>query len=616
MSKFPTFKNTQREIQLYSQRILIAVAAILVVSLVLIARITYLQVFQRDMYKTLSNQNQLALLPLEPNRGLIYDRNGVLLAENIPVFSLELIPDKVKKIDHTIEELKQLITLNSEEIEEFHKHLKQHRRFESIIIKQKLSKKEVAKFSINQYKYPGVSVQAHLLRNYPLGDIMAHVLGYVGRINSAEINKVDPANYSATNYIGKVGVEKYYENTLHGQVGMKKVETDVSGRTVRVLHRDPPTPGKNIYLSIDTGLQLVAKKAMGNNHGAIVALDPNNGEILALVSSPSYDPNKFVMGISTKELAMLQSSPSEPLYNRALRGQYPPASTIKPFLALEALETGATTIKRKLFDPGWFKLENNNHLYHDWRPKGHGELSLRKALIVSCDTYFYDLASRMGIKPIDTIMRKFGFGEPTGIDMGEELPGLVPTPKWKFKHKGHSWYVGDTINLGIGQGYMLVTPLQLAIATAAIGMHGQRYQPHLLIRSEDDKGNKTTKEPIPLAPVQVKNQYFWTFIIRAMEGVIKYGTGYQFGHDTPYRAAGKTGTAQVFSMKEDEEYISENIPKRLRDHSLFIAFAPAEKPEIAVAVIVENGHYAAAMTRDIIDYYILRGKDDGPPVST
>jgi len=600
-----TLKNLSHELRIFTQRVWVVAALVALLFLLLIFRLVFLQVSEHETYKTLSKQNHLSLIPIEPTRGLIYDRNGVLLAENMSVFNLELVPGKIKNIDETTGELGKIIDISEDELLEFKKQLKFHRRYESVIIKTKLTEEDVAKFSVHQHLFPDVSINARLIRHYPFGPAFSHVLGYVGRINQNELANADESNYIGTNYYGKVGIEKYYESDLHGKTGFKQVEMDAAGRIIRTIETTDPKSGNNLHLTIDSGLEIIAERALGTNSGAIVAIDPNNGEILALVSNPSYDTNLFVTGISNKQMKRLQDSPSQPLFNRAIRGQYPPASTIKPMTALAGLNSGVITTEEKYFDKGYYQLENSSHKFRDWNPTGRGWVNLKRSIIESCDTYFYQLAHKLGIKRIYKIMSSFGFGEPTGIDMGEELPGLLPTPKWKRANQDSAWYIGDTIITGIGQGSMLSTPLQLAAATAALAKKGERYQPHLLL-----KNNEIEQTVIPLNPIIIKDPAHWKTIIQAMQGVIQAprGTGFRFGKDAPYTAAAKTGTAQVFTIKQGERYIPTEIPKHLRDHSLFIGFAPVENPKIALAIIVENGHNSTGIAREIMDYYLLQSE--------
>ncbi len=594
-----------QERKLYQRRMVVALLLVILLALCLVARLAYLQLDKHHLYTTLSRENQLALEPVAPNRGLIYDRHGVLLAENQPIYNLELVPDKVPHLKKTLKQLSSLLTITPDDKKEFFKRLNHRRRFESIPIRMKLNPKEVAHFYVNQYRFPGVFIKAQLVRHYPLGKAMVSVLGYVGRINEKELDHVDRANYSATNYIGKVGIEKFMEDKLHGAVGYEQVETDANGRTVRVLKTTPPTPGSNLYLTIDSGLQIAAEKAMGKWRGSVVAIQPNSGQVLALVSNPTYDPNLFVTGISSKDYHLLANSPDQPLYNRAIRGQYPLASTIKPFLALEGLQSGTVTANETIFDPGFFRIPGNLHKYRCWKRQGHGQVDIHKAIVQSCDTYFYKLAYNMGIKPIDNIMHAFGFGKLTGVQMTEELPGLVATPEWKLRTKGDRWYTGDTVNASIGQGYMLATPLQLANATAILAERGKHYKPSLIDKIASPDGKVVRVKPVPEQRVNVAT-HFWTHVIRAMEDVVKSprGTAYRrFGHKTPYSVAAKTGTAQLFSVAQDATYDAADVSLRLRDNSVFIAFAPVDNPQIAVAVIVENNPEAAVVARRVMDYY-------------
>lgn len=557
-------------------------------------------------------KNWLDINPLEPTRGLIFDRNGVLLAENIPVFSLDIIPYKITNLPQTLAEIAKIISLSDTEIAQFHKELKQHRRFDEIPLKLRLTEDEVARFYENQYRFSGVLIKARLIRHYPFGGTLSHVLGYVGRINTEELDDIDPRNYSATNHIGKLAIEKYYEDELHGTVGYEQAENDASGQPVRILNQIKPLPGKNLYLTIDSHLQAAAEQALAGNRGAIVAIQPSTGQILALISEPTYDPNIFIEGISSQDFQNLQKSPDRPLYNRALRGLYPLASPIKPFIALEGLESGIVNTTYTISDPGWYQLPNSSHRFYDWKRHGHGRVNLEQAIISSCDTYFFDLGHKMGIKRINDILHRFGFGQLTGIDMGEELAGVVASPSWKRRTKGTSWYEGDTINSAIGQGFMQATPLQLANGIAAIANRGKRFIPHLLL-SEQEPGKKMEPQPpIPHNPVILENENSWTTVINAMQAVVTSpsGTAYRAGKDLSYTVAAKTGTAQVYSIKHrnknEEAEKQENLPENLRDHSLAIAFAPVDKPQIAIAVIVENNNKLAInVARKVLDYYFL-----------
>jgi penicillin-binding protein 2 len=613
-----TLTNPKQETRRFSQRIWLLGISIVTAMLILAVRLSYLQIYQHERYTTLAQKNQLAIASITPSRGLIYDRNGVLLAENIPVTSLELIPDKIEDMDQTIKDLKKIIDIDEDELEQFDKLLDQRRSFDSIPIKVKLSEEEEAAFYINQYRFPGVAVQAHLIRHYLFGEALSPVLGYVGRINQQELAQVAPSNYSPTDYVGKVGIEKYYESILHGTAGNEQVEIDASGRAVRTLKRVPAVAGQNLYLTIDSKLQQVAINALGENRGAIVAIQPSTGQVLALVSNPSYDSNLFVKGISTKDFNQLRESPSQPLYNRAIRGQYPPGSTVKPFIALQGLATGTVAPEDKIFDPGWFKLPNSSHLYRDMKKTGHGWVNVRDSIIQSCDTYFYNLAHEMGIKEIDTILAKFGFGSKTGIDMGEEFGGILPSPGWKKRYRGVSWYPGDTVITGIGQGFMLATPLQLAQAMATLAMQGKGYKPYLLWKSKPINADAIEHPSISQPPIELPAK-IWQLVLQSMVDVIEapQGTGrIRFGTNAGYTVGAKTGTAQVFSIKQGERVASQDsLPERLRDHSVFIAFAPADEPKIALAVLVENSALAPAVARKVLDYYLLNKDETNPTIT-
>ena len=444
MSKRLTLQNPHQEIQQFNRRMIIIVLLIGLLVVLLVGRLIYLQIMQHDVFSTLSRQNLLNVAPIDPNRGLIYDRNGVLLAENVPVYSLEISPDHVANLKQTIADIGQVIAISPTDIQEFYKEYKQMRHFSnSIPIKLQLTNDEVARFSVNQYRFPGVSIQAHLMRYYPYGAAMSQILGYVARINITELAQVDPTNYSGSNFIGKVGIEKYYETQLHGDVGIQQIETDAGGRVIRQMKSTPATPGNNLYLTIDSKLQLAAEQALGNQNGAIVAIDPRNGEILAMVSNPSFDPNPFVKGISNAAYQALQKDPNRPLYNRALRGVYPPGSTVKPYLALAGLESGVITPSFSIFCPGYFQLPGSSHIYHDWKKGGHGEVSVENGIFESCDVFFYTLSNRLGIGRIDNIFNRFGFGQNTQVDTATESPGLIPSPTWKKRVHDEIWYPGD-----------------------------------------------------------------------------------------------------------------------------------------------------------------------------
>lgn len=588
-------------------RLNLLAALIIILSLILILRLAYLQISEFKKYQTLSLKNQMNIIPIAPPRGVILDRNGVLLAENIPVYVLEIVPEHVKDMKKTIARLRELIpSISDDDVETFTRTRLQNRSFIPVPIKLKLTQEEVAVFAINQYRFPGVSIKARSMRHYPLGEMTAHVLGYVARINLQELKTVDPTNYRATNFIGKSGVEKYYEDELHGKVGYQIIETDVSGRTIRVVNKLNPHSGKKLYLSIDMRLQEAAYEALKGKRGAAVVIDSRNGEILAMVSSPSFDPNLFVSGVSKDDYKELSNAIQRPLFNRAVRGVYPPASTIKPFVGLAGLDKGFVSTHFEIYDPGKFRLPTSSHVYRDWKKTGHGVINFKRAITVSCDTYFYQLGNKMGIANIEDMLVQFGLGQLTQVDLNEEASGLVPSARWKKQVKGLPWYPGDSLISAIGQGFMLATPLQMTNAVAALSQHGRRYRPHLLIKtvnSDNDKGKAYV--PMEEYPVYLKNEDNWDVVIDAMHSVLtsNEGTGYRFGRNPPYPVAGKTGTAQVYSGKQYEKAKYEDIPEELRDNSLFIAFTPVEKPQIAIAVVVENDVLASSVARKVLDTY-------------
>lgn len=606
MSIHKSFKYDRFESQLHHFRLSLLVALLIILSLILILRLAYLQFSQYKRYATLSLKNQMSIIPIAPPRGVILDKNGVVLADNIPVYVLEIIPERVKNVAQTLQKLKQLLpSISDADIDNFNHARNQNHSYVPIPIKLKLSQEEVAIFASNQYQFPGVSIKARLMRYYPFAETTAHLLGYVGRINEQELQQVNASNYRATNFIGKSGIEKYYEDILHGQVGYQQVETDVSGRTLRILSKQSPISGARLYLTIDTRLQEAAHQAMLDKRGAVVVMSVNNGDILAMVSAPSFDPNGFVNGISNQDYQLLSNTHDRPLYNRAVRGLYPPASTIKPYIALAGLEKGAVTANTKIYDPGWYKLPGVSHSYRDWKRTGHGVINLKRAITVSCDTYFYQLGNKMGILAIDDMLMQFGFGQLTHVDLFEEAPGLLPSPSWKRQSKGLPWYPGDTLITSIGQGFMLASPLQLANAVASLSQNGQRFRPHLLGKTEYDHGKSRQFKALEEYPVQLKNKEYWTIVHEGMHAVItnNEGTGYRFGRNTPYSVAAKTGTAQVFGGTQYEKKRNTKMPEALRDHSLFIAFAPVEKPEIAVAVMVEHDVLASNVARKVMDAY-------------
>ena len=605
----PFSDNNQYNINFQKQgfRLYQLMAVIFILSTILILRLAYLQLSQFTRFKTLSLKNQMSIIPTAPSRGLILDRNGVILADNLPIYVLEIIPERVKDMQQTVNELQELLpSITNEDIENFHRARLSRRSFMAVPFKLKLTQEEVALFAVNQYRFPGVSIKAQLLRYYPYPELTAHVVGYVGRISAQELNSVDQGNYRATHFIGKSGIEKFYEPLLHGQIGYQQVETDVSARIVRTLREKQPVAGDTLTLTLDIRTQQAAYTAMQGKRGAVVMLKINNGEVLTMLSAPSFNSNLFVNGISSKDYNALAENRDNPMFNRAIRGLYPPASTIKPFIALTGLSKGIISPGMKIYDRGWFKIPNSTHLYRDWNKSGHGMVDLAKAITVSCDTYFYQLSQKLGIVAIEDMLLQFGFGRPTQIDLPQEASGLVPNDQWKRKKQGHPWYAGDTVITAIGQGFLLASPLQLANATTALANKGQRYRPHLIKKTEEFV-RPAINEVIPFEeyPVKINNDEYWDIINQAMQRVIKMpgGTGFRFGKNTDYNVAAKTGTAQVHSNRQLEKTKYENIPENLRDHSLFIAFAPAEKPEVAIAVIVENDYTAPNIARKVLDSY-------------
>jgi penicillin-binding protein 2 len=607
-------KDTIRESQAFLNRAIIAGLLVLGAVMVLVWRMAQLQVIDHAHFTTLSRENRVKVVPLPPTRGLIYDRNGVLLAQNRPAYSLEITPEQVGDLDQTLKQLAEVIEIGEEDLERFWKLKNRKRRFDSVPIRVNLSQDETAQFAVHRHRFPGVDIKAQLLRHYPHDVKTTHVLGYVGRVSQRDVEQIDSSNYSGTSHIGKNGVEKTYESALHGVVGLEQVEVNAAGRRVRTLEQTPPEPGVDVHLHLDIGLQEVAMEAFADNNGAVVAIDPKDGGILAFVSQPGFDPNLFVEGISSKDYAALQEDDNRPLYNRALHGQYPPGSTVKPFMGLAGLERGAVTYDSSIYCPGFYQLPGNIHRYRDWKKSGHGPMDLDAAIVQSCDVYFYRLAYELGIDRLHEFLSQFGFGDRTGIDLTGESGGLLPSRDWKRRARRQPWYPGETLIVGIGQGYFLTTPLQLAAATAAIANNGIYFTPHVVdyLRARD------TGEVTPIPPsartIPIGLQQNWEDVRAGMQHVVdsQRGTAKRIRSDR-YAIAGKTGTAQVFTVAQDEEYDEETLEKKLRDHALFIAYAPAEDPQIAVAVVVENGGHggsvAAPIARRIMDAYLLPGEN-------
>ena len=604
-------KDQIREGQLFTSRAITALIMILLVLMAIIGRMVYLQIISHEHYTTLSQNNRVSIQPIAPTRGLIFDRNGVVLAQNLPTYTLDIIAERVKDMDQTIAELGQIIDISDADIKRFLEQVKHKRRFQPIPLRLRLSEEEVARLAVNRHRFPGIEIAARLIRDYPRTNLAVHAVGYVSRINEKDLTQIDPSNYAATSHIGKLGIEKAYEDQLHGTVGFQKVETNVLGRTLRVLERTPPIPGQNITLTLDAELQTIAKRELKDQTGAVVAIDPNNGEILVMASTGDYDPNLFVNGIDHKSYNALQSSRAKPLFNRALKGQYPPGSTVKPFVGLAGLEDGTITPQTSLFCRGWHTIKGDERKYRDWKKEGHGHTDLKKSITESCDVFYYDLAQTMGIDRIHEFLAPFGFGQKTGIDIAGEASGILPSTEWKRRVRGKPWYLGETLIAGIGQGYTLTTPLQLAKATAILGNRGHTIQPHLLKQAIQPGAEAVKYQPDSASTsIEMNKTSNWEETVKAMENVIygRHGTARRLNRRQPYRIAGKTGTAQVFGIKQDEEYVEEDVGKHLRDHALFVAFAPSDKPKIAIAVIVENGGHggsvAAPIAGAIIDQYL------------
>jgi len=580
--------------------------------LVLFSRLFYLQVVSHEHYTTLSEDNRVKLQPIPPNRGLIFDRNGIILAENLPSYRLEITPEQIDDMGATLDALAKIIDIREVDRARFSKLLARKPAFEAIPLLFNLSDADVARFSVNRHRFPGVDITAGLARHYPHGELAVHALGYVGRIDEQALKTLDPSNYRGTTYVGKIGIEKTYEEMLHGKVGLQQVETTAQGRVLRVLERSPPVSGRNLFLTLDTRVQRATEAAFGDFAGSAVALDPDNGDIIAFASLPTYDPNPFVNGIEFKAYEALQQNDREPLFNRALRGQYPPGSTIKPFIGLAGLEQGITGGHSKNYCPGYYTLPGNTRKYRDWKRTGHGTVNLRNSIVQSCDVYFYDLALSLGIDNMNSYLRNFGFGRATGLDILGELSGLLPSREWKRRRHDQAWFPGETIITGIGQGFFLTTPVQLAVATAALANGGRMLAPNIVYAEQAANTETLTPHlPRPRETISISEQSHWDMVINSMIDVVHgaRGTARAIGKDSPYRIAGKTGTAQVFGLKEEEKYDAAAIEEKLRDHALFIAFAPADVPRIAVAVIVENGGsggaIAAPIARKILDAFFV-----------
>lgn len=605
---FP-LKNVQQEKRIYRNRVLISAGIVIFFMLLLVVRYAYLQISSYQEFSTASDQNRIRLQPLAPARGYIYDRNGVLLADNYPVFSATMSRADIPDIDDTVNRLIPILNLTEEDIDRFKSRIKTSKKTERVALKLNLNEIEIAKFSEVKYQFPGVNIETQMTRYYPHGELFAHVIGYVGRINDKELKSIDKDLYAGTNLIGKIGVEKSYEELLHGLPGNESVEADAHGNVLRHLGRKDPVRGNDLFLSLDYGLQTVASEQLAGRRGAIIAMDPRTGEILALVSSPSFNPNLFVTGISSKDYSALRDNLDQPLYNRAVQGAYPPGSTIKPMFGMGGLHYNLVDWNTAIADPGYFTLPGDSHRFRDHKKTGHGSVNMHKAQIVSCDTYFYILSYRMGIEKMNTWMRQFGFGSKTGVDLPSESEGLYPSPEWKMRTRKSKWLKGETISVSIGQGAFTATPLQLAMATAITANQGAHVTPHVLRDSKGFKAYKAHNAPDGHIEFNGKPED-WIKMRDAMVDVVESGTGR--GIRTPmYHIAGKTGTAQVKSIAQGKRYNEALLTERQLDHGLFVGFAPAENPEIAIVVVWENGRHggsAAQLARPIFDYWLLQRK--------
>ncbi|MES2871161.1 MAG: penicillin-binding protein 2 [Pseudomonadota bacterium] len=608
MSQPIRLKDHEKDARLVRGRVVVGASVVVALICVLLARLYFLQVVQYEYHSTLSENNRVHVQPIPPTRGLIFDRNGVVIADNRPSFSLSMTRERSGDWQQVLDVIVEVLQLTPEDRALFEKRMRQGRRpFEPVPILFELNEEQIARIAVNQFRLPGVEVVAQLVRHYPQGAHFAHSVGYMGRINEKELKTLDPVNYSGTHHIGKTGIERFYEAELHGQVGYEEVETNARGRVLRVLKRTDPIPGKDIVLSLDIKLQEAAEEALAGRRGAVVALNPMTGEVLAMVSQPSFDPNLFVTGISFKAYAELRDSIDRPLFNRILRGLYPPGSTIKPAVAIAGLDSGVISASSRVYDPGYYQLPNYDHKYRNWNRTGDGYVDLDTAIMRSNDTYFYDLAHKLGIDRLSTYMNQFGIGQKVSLDMFEESAGLMPSREWKRATRRQAWFPGETLILGIGQGYMQSTPLQLAQATALIASKGKWIRPHLAKTIEGEP----PVDPNPMPDIVLRDPSSWAKVSHGMQQVVHgaRGTARVAGVGAQYLIAGKSGTAQVVAIKQGEKYDRSKVQERHRDHALFVGFAPANNPQIAVSVMIENGEagsrVASPVVRKVMDAWLL-----------
>ena len=607
-------KNYQNEQHNFKLRLGVLGLVVLTAFSLLAIRFYFLQIYRYDYYQTLAENNRISIVPITPNRGLISDRNGVILAHNFFAYTLEITPSKVKNLGATIADIAQLVEVSPSDLKRFNKQKSEGHNFESIPLRTHLNEIEAAKFAVNRYRFPGVELKSRLFRHYPLGKQGAHMVGYIGRINDKDLIKLAAkdvlSNYKGTDHIGKSGVEEYYEAQLHGTTGFQQVEIDADGKAVRILSSQAPTSGSNLILSTDSKLQEIAETAFGERRGSLVAIKPSTGEVLAFVSMPTFDSNLFVGGIDVENWKLLNESLDKPLINRPIRGVYPPGSTFKPFAALAGLENGKRKPPFSISDAGYFMLPGSSHRYRDWKPGGHGNVDMRRAITISCDTFFYGLAMELGIERLSSFVRHFGFGQKSGVDIAGEVGGLMPTPEWKMRRFKQPWYMGETVIVGIGQGYTLATPMQLAQATAILANKGVAMRPRLVAAITDAKsGISQATQTVISDKIPLDEANLEIVKLGMIDVTLPGGTAASVGANAGYSIAAKTGTAQVVGMKQNEKYNAKLIDERHRDHALFIAYAPAEDPKIALAVIVENGGHggsaAGPIARKVMDYYLL-----------
>ena len=609
------FRNFEAEEKLFVRRALVAFALVVICFIILGVNLYRIQVEQHSYYQTRSNENDIKMIPIAPTRGLIYDRNGIPLVRNVTWYDILITPYKIDNMQETLKELTPMVNLTPEEIDTFEHELKQNSRYKPVELKGELTDEQVARFSVNQFRFSGVTIDTYEDREYPYGADLAHVVGYVSKINDNDFKRLNAEgvgeNYAADHNIGKQGIEGYYESILHGKTGYQEVEVDNHGRIVRVLKEVPPVAGQNVYLTLDLHLQQYVESQLAGQRAAALIEDPRDGSVLAMVSAPSYDPNPFVKGISYKAYKTLLADKNLPLINRVTQGLYPPASTVKPYMAMSALLTKVITPSFTIFGAPTWTLPGTDRKYRDWKKSGHGTLDVTKAIEESADSFFYQVAFMMGIDRIHTMLSQFGYGKPTGIDLNEEYAGLLPSREWKQKVHKHAWYQGDTVSVGIGQGYWIATPIQMVKALVALLNNGRVINPHLLEKSQRGTEQQLYQPKAPQPQIGDPKSPYWSLVRHAMFGMANApnGTGYKYFHTAPYGIAAKSGTSQVFSLKQNQVYNAKMIPTRLRDHIFYTAFAPFNDPKVAVALILENGGSegvtAAPLMRNILDHIFL-----------